>query len=95
MISAQVCKTDSRAPKTRLNRYSVGRQIARVLGAPVTASAGLGFVTQAAGPVSYWRANTWYYPYDPERREAIAIRFEGNRARAVDFIGGVGSACEA
>src|SRR5215213_8680364 len=30
MISAQACGTDSRAPKTRLNRYSVGRQIARV-----------------------------------------------------------------
>ena len=30
MISAQACRTDSRAPKTRLNRYSVGRQIARV-----------------------------------------------------------------
>jgi hypothetical protein len=71
------------------------RQIARVLGAPVTASVGLGFVTQSAGPVTYWHASTWYYPYDPERREAIAIRFEGNRARAVDFIGGVGSACEA
>ena len=27
---ANACRTDSRAPKTRLNRYSVGRQIAMV-----------------------------------------------------------------
>jgi hypothetical protein len=30
MTSASDCRTDSRAPKTRLNRYSVGRQMASV-----------------------------------------------------------------
>ena len=30
MTSASDCRTDSRAPKTRLNRYRVGRQIASV-----------------------------------------------------------------
>jgi hypothetical protein len=65
------------------------RQIMRALGAPPTASVGFGvsIVTGSAAP-TFWQAPTWYYPFDHARRQAIAIRFVGNRARDVDFIGG-------
>ena len=44
-------------------------------------------VQQGDGPVTFWHATTWYYPFDPSRRQAIAIRFVADRARAVEFIG--------
>jgi hypothetical protein len=64
------------------------KQIARVLGEPPTASVGFG-VTVAAGarPMTFWQASTWYYPFDHSRQQAIAIRFVGDRAKGVDFIG--------
>jgi len=67
------------------------RQIIRALGAPPTASVGFGIsiITGGAAP-TFWQAPTWYYPFDDARRQAIAIRFVGNRARDVDFIGGAG-----
>jgi hypothetical protein len=36
----------------------------------------------------YWNADTWYYPLDPGRRVAVAIRFRGNMADGVEFIAG-------
>jgi hypothetical protein len=69
------------------------RQIAKALGTPPTACVGFGTVVgggsggKAADVVTFWQATTWYYPLDVERQQAIAIRFEGNRAREVDFIG--------
>jgi hypothetical protein len=33
-----------------------------------------------AAPVTYWQASTWYYPLDNNRRQAIAIQFDGNCA---------------
>lgn len=65
------------------------KQIARVLGEPPTASVGLGGGGAVAGakPVTFWQASTWYYPFDPARQQAIAIRFVGDRAWGVDFIG--------
>jgi hypothetical protein len=64
------------------------KQIARVLGEPPTASVGSGVaVTGAKKPVTFWQASTWYYPFDHTRQQAIAIRFVGDRARGVDFIG--------
>jgi len=30
----------------------------------------------------------WYYPFDHARRQAIAIRFENDRARKVELIHG-------
>jgi hypothetical protein len=72
------------------------RQIARVLGAPLTACLGFGVaVVQGEGPVTFWHATTWYYPFDRSRREAIAIKFEGDRAREVEVIGGLGLAAGA
>ena len=64
------------------------RQIMRALGAPPTASVGFGVsVVTGGAPLTYWHAPTWYYPFDSGRRQAIAIRFVGNRAEDVDFIG--------
>ena len=64
------------------------KQIARVLGEPPTAFVGFG-VTVATGarPMTFWQASTWYYPFDHSRQQAIAIRFDGDRAKGVDFIG--------
>jgi hypothetical protein len=69
------------------------RFIAKALGAPPTASVGFGSVAapgrkrKGKAPMTFWQATTWYYPFDAQRRQAIAIRFEANRARQVDFIG--------
>jgi hypothetical protein len=63
------------------------KQIARVLGEPPTASVGFGVTVAGAKPVTFWQASTWYYPFDHSRQQAIAIRFVGDRAKAVDFIG--------
>jgi hypothetical protein len=35
---------------------------------------------------SYWRACTWYYPLHRQGRMAMAILFENDLARAVDFF---------
>jgi hypothetical protein len=68
------------------------RQIMRALGAPPTASVGFGVSVNTAADATpaFWQAPTWYYPFDHARRQAIAIRFVGNRALDVDFIGGGG-----
>ena len=63
------------------------KQIARVLGEPPTASLGFGAAVAGAKPVTFWQASTWYYPFDRSRQQAIAIRFVGDRAKGVDFIG--------
>jgi len=63
------------------------KQIARVLGEPPTASLGFGAAVAGAKRVTFWQASTWYYPFDHTRHQAIAIRFVGDRAKGVDFIG--------
>jgi hypothetical protein len=55
-------------------------QIAKALGNPPAVWAGAG------APRSFWQAMTWYYPYDDARQQAIAIRFENDRAHGVEFI---------
>jgi hypothetical protein len=63
------------------------RHIIRALGAPPTAGIGFGVTVAGAAPVTFWQATTWYYPFDPGRRQAIAIRFVHDRAKHVEFIG--------
>ena len=63
------------------------RHIIRALGTPPTAGIGFGVSVAGGAPVTFWHATTWYYPFDPGRRHAIAIRFVGDRARNVEFIG--------
>ncbi len=68
------------------------RQVAARLGPPRAAV--LGDARPTAGPQpathqpdSFWQANTWYYPFDPESRSAVAIQFINNRVTRVEFIG--------
>jgi hypothetical protein len=64
------------------------KQIMRLLGAPPTASVGFGVSIVTRGkPLTFLHAPTWYYPFDANRRQAIAIQFTANRARGIDFIG--------
>jgi hypothetical protein len=63
------------------------RHIIRALGEPPTAGIGFGTTIAGATPVTFWQATTWYYPFDPARQRALAIRFVGDRARQVEFIG--------
>jgi hypothetical protein len=66
------------------------RQIVRALGAPPTASVGFGVsVVTGGAPLTFMHAPTWYYPFDADRQQAIAIKFVGDRARGVEFIGGL------
>jgi hypothetical protein len=58
------------------------RHIVRVFGTPPAACVG----QRGVDAGEYWEATTWYYPFDESRREAIAIRFENDRARKVEFI---------
>jgi hypothetical protein len=63
------------------------RHIIRALGTPPTAGIGFGVSVAGGSPVTFWHATTWYYPFDPGRRQAIAIRFVRDRAKHVEFIG--------
>lgn len=63
------------------------RQIVKVLGVPPTASMGFGSTVPHGRPLTYEIASTWYYPFDQRERRAIAIKFIGDRAREVEFIG--------
>lgn len=56
---------------------------------PAAAAASTSATLPAAGaPTSFWNANTWYYPFDPERHAAIAVLFDRNRVVRVELIGG-------
>ena len=51
---------------------STRRQVAEILGSPRTTMHG--------------ETETWYYPVDSDDRLAMAVSFEGNRARSVEFF---------
>jgi len=82
---------ERKGPFDELRAALMGRhrqQILRALGAPPTASVGFGVsIVTGGAPPTYWQASTWYYPFDQGQRQAIAIRFVGDRAREVEFIG--------
>jgi hypothetical protein len=88
--------TEVNQPFRELRRAILGkhrRQIARVLGTPATASltfAAAAPTGKSGKPATYWDATTWYYPFDQKQKKAIAIRFERDRAREVEFIGSPG-----
>jgi hypothetical protein len=64
------------------------RQVMRMLGVPPTACVGFGVSVVTNGkPVTFLHAPTWYYPFDANRRQAIAIQFSADRARGIEFIG--------
>jgi hypothetical protein len=66
------------------------RQIMRALGAPPTAWVGMGVSVSPVARDAFWHASTWYYPVNPAERTAIAIRFERDLARHVEYIGAPG-----
>ncbi|HSI37158.1 MAG TPA: hypothetical protein VK986_26465 [Tepidisphaeraceae bacterium] len=84
-------RTGGGEPFAELRLAIVGRsraQIAKVLGVPPTASVGFGVAAGKPGrPPTYMDATTWYYPFDQRDQKAIAIRFVGQRAREVEFVG--------
>ena len=63
------------------------RQIMRALGAPPTACVGFGVSVSPVARDAFWQASTWYYRFDQLERMALAIRFVGDRARQVEFVG--------
>jgi hypothetical protein len=74
-----------------LRRSIVGynkREVAETLGPPPAAAMGVGGATPLAQQQSpqFWNADTWYYPFDPTRRSAVAVQFRRGRVNAVDFI---------
>ncbi len=62
------------------------KEVAGVLGPPPAAA--VGFAAPAPGAIDppYWEANTWYYPFDPTRRAAIAVLFDNDRVIRVELI---------
>jgi len=36
----------------------------------------------------YWHAQTWYYPLDLDRRQAVAITFQGDRVTSIERLAG-------
>ena len=40
----------------------------------------------AVAQVAFWRGDTWYYAVDPGSELAMAVMFENDEARAVEFF---------
>ena len=62
--------------------------VAKALGPPRTATVGSPLAVGAAAsePPSFLVADTWYYALDARDRSAMAIQFEADRAREVEFF---------
>jgi hypothetical protein len=83
-------------PPHRLREMILGRSKASVaarFGPPRTAvmhaaarSSNSSGGIPSAGPSAFWRADTWYYAFDPATQTAVAVRFENDVARAVEFF---------
>jgi hypothetical protein len=74
---------------TSLRRALFGsnkRQVAATLGPPPAAAMAGTIATFAQQSPQFWNADTWYYPFDPTRRSAVAVRFRRGRVNHVEFI---------
>jgi hypothetical protein len=67
------------------------KQMVQSVFGPPRAAGGVAVVPEQ-GRQAYWEADTWYYALDPQRKTAMAIRFEQGVAREVDFVDGAGNA---
>jgi hypothetical protein len=81
----------SASRRESLRQAIVGKSkhiVAKVFGAPRTAlfRNPSGPQAQQSSPPPFWQADTWYYAIDPRERVAMAIRFDQELAREVEFI---------
>jgi len=44
--------------------------------------------TNKLGTRHYWHADTWYYPLDLNRRQAVAISFSDNQVTSIERVAG-------
>ena len=44
--------------------------------------------TNKVGTRHYWHADTWYYPMDLARRDAVAITFHANQVTSIERVAG-------
>jgi hypothetical protein len=75
------------------------REVARLLGPPPAAAMGQVDTTLPALPLplppppppppTFWQADTWYYPVDRRRRNAVAVQFDADRVVRVEVLGEV------
>jgi hypothetical protein len=59
--------------------------VAKVFGPPHIAV--ISSATPVITPATFWLADTWYYPMPRNGPLALAIRFDDDSARKVDFLG--------
>jgi hypothetical protein len=90
LLSGNTASLDALAPATiaPLQQALVGKSRADVvvtLGPPPgTSSAD----TNKLGTRHYWHADTWYYPLDLNRRQAVAISFNENQVASIERVAG-------
>ena len=69
-------------------------EVVSVLGSPLAAavkeSANSNYASAAVLPSdsAFWVTDVWYYPFDPARKAAVAVKFQRGRVYGVEFIGG-------
>ena len=90
LVSGNTQSLDAQAPTNLvpLQQALIGRSRAQVvvtLGPPPATSS---METGGAGARHYWHAETWYYPLDLNRRQAVAITFQQNQVKSIDRFAG-------
>jgi hypothetical protein len=90
LMSGNTTSLDAAAPKSiaPLQQALVGKSRADVvvtLGPPPGTSS---TETNQLGTRHYWHADTWYYPMDLSRRDAVAISFHENQVTSIERVAG-------
>jgi hypothetical protein len=68
-------------------------EVVAVLGSPLAAAVRESSSNYASAAVlpndsAFWVTDVWYYPFDPGRKAAVAVKFNRGRVASVEFIGG-------
>jgi len=90
LMSGNTASLEAMAPATiaPLQQALVGKSRADVvvtLGPPPGTSSA---ETNQLGTRHYWHADTWYYPLDLNRRQAVAISFNRNQVTSIERVAG-------
>jgi hypothetical protein len=90
LMSGNAVSSEATAPAsiTPLQQALVGKSRADVvvtLGPPPGTSS---TETNKLGTRHYWHADTWYYPLDLNRRQALAISFSENQVTSIERVAG-------